>query len=203
MNASSRMLVVIGAATALAAAGCAAPHTTTTSGPSVLPIVTSSTLPAPPPIPPAKSVGGIDAVIAGPDSPLLRPGGDPINVTVTLTNTRPVDIPDVHLVVSFGHCSCGYPGASIMPKGTMRMLDPASNVWVAAPYVVEGTGTDFLGQTLVPPFVLKGGQTITYQLEARLDANPDVTSGTSLLGVTIMTPDDRGHAAYLRVSVEP
>jgi len=123
--------------------------------------------------------------------------------TVTLTNTTPADIPDVKLVVSFGHCACGHPGASIMPKGTMRMLDPNTNAWVAAPYVAEGTGMDYINQTLVPPFVLKQGQTITYRLEASMNADPDVTPGTSQLTVTITTPDARGHAGAIPVTVEP
>lgn len=123
--------------------------------------------------------------------------------TVTLTNTTPADIPDVGVVVSFGHCACGYPGGRMMPAGSMRILDPNTMAWVTAPYVVEGTGTDYLGATLVPPFTLKQGQTVTYQLEARIDANPDVTAGTSLLTVTIKTPAGGGHAASLPVTVEP
>lgn len=201
MKGSSGVLAALFCAAALTGCSEAGPAP---SLPQVTPAVTSSPLPvSPPPLPPAAPVGGIDAAIASTGAALLRPGGDPMDFTVTLTNTTPTDIPEVRLVVSFGHCACGYPGASMMPEGTMRMLDPDTGEWMDAPYVVEGTGTDFLGQTLVPPFVLKGNQTITYQLEARMDANPDVTAGTSLLGVTIRTPDDSGRAAYLRVDVEP
>lgn len=186
------------AATALV--GCAV--ATTAAEPPASPTVSS---PVPPPLPPQPtgSVGGIDAAIASQGPALLSPGGDPMAFSVTLTNSTSADIPDVRLVVSFGHCRCGYPGASIMPKGTMRMFDPATNAWVAAPYVVEGTGVDYIYQNLVPPFVLKQGQTRIYQLEARMDANPDVTAGSSLLTVTLTTPDAQGHAGSISVDVEP
>lgn len=204
MKTPSALLTVLGAALAVALTGCSSPAVTTTSGPSVLPVATTSTLPPAPPLPaPTGTIGGVDVAISSQGAALLRPGGDPMVFTVALTNTTAADIPLVRFVVSFGHCACGYPGASIMPNGTMRMLDPVTNAWVDAPYVVEGTGTDYLNRNLVPPFVLGKGQTVTYQLEARLDANPDVTSGQSLVTVTIETPDARGHAASLPVTVEP
>jgi len=205
MEVSSKVLATLfSVATVVSLVGCSGSATTTAGSP-VMPMVTSSPLPPlPPPPPPTGSVGGIDVTIAAEDSaPLLRPGGGPVAFTVTLTNTTPADIPEVGMVVSFGHCSCGYPGASMMPAGSMRLLDPDSKAWVAVPYVAEGTGTDYLNATLVPPFVLKQGQTITYQLEAQLDANPDVTAGTSLMTVTIKTPAGGGQAASLPVTVEP
>lgn len=200
---SKRLAAVLCAPTVIGVAGCSGTTTTPVSGPSISPVVTSSTVPIDSPPSPTGSVGGIDVAISPQGAALLRPGGDPMAFTVALTNSTPADIPDVRLVVSFGHCACGYPGASIMPKGTMRMLDPNTNSWVAAPYVAEGTGMDYITQTLVPPFVLKQGQTVTYRLEARMDANPDVTPGTSRLTVTITTPSGTGHAAAVPVTVEP
>lgn len=147
-------------------------------------------------------MGGIDATIAAEDAAPLRPGGDPLRFTVTLTNTTADDIPDVGLVVSLGHCSCGRPGASMMPSGTMRMRDPQTNAWTDVPYVREGTGADVLGRTLVPPFVLGQGQTLTYDLEMRLDPDPAVTAGTSQVNVAVKTAAESGTAASLPISVE-
>lgn len=148
-------------------------------------------------------MAGIDATVAAEDPAPLRPGGEAMRFTVTLTNTTPADIPDVGLVVALGHCSCGYPGASMMPAGTMRMLNQQTNAWADVPYVREGTGGDFLGRTLAPPFVLEQGQTVSYDLEMRLDANPDVTVGTSQVNVFVKTPAETGTAASLPISVEP
>jgi hypothetical protein len=43
----------------------------------------------------------------------------------------PTDMAQVGLVVSLGHCSCGSPQQHMMPQGSMRMLDPNTNGWVA------------------------------------------------------------------------
>jgi hypothetical protein len=91
----------------------------------------------------------------------------------------------------------------MMPAGTMRMLNQQTNAWADVPYVREGTGGDFLGRTLAPPFVLEQGQTVSYDLEMRLDANPDVTVGTSQVNVFVKTPAETGTAASLPISVEP
>lgn len=85
----------------------------------------------------------------------------------------------------------------------MRMRDPQTDAWVDAPYIREGTGMDFLGQDLVPPFVLEQGQTISYELEMRLNANPDITAGTSQVNVYLKTAAGSGTAASLPISVEP
>lgn len=142
--------------------------------------------------------------IATDDPAPLKPGGDPMDFTVTLTNTTPADIPDVGLVVSLGHCECGYPGASMMPAGSMRMLDPQTQTWVPVKYVAEGTGIDYIFQNIVPPFVLKQGQTMTYHLQMRLDANPDVTAGHSRINVIIRTSPEKAHGtAGLPITVQP
>jgi hypothetical protein len=69
----------------------------------------------------------------------------------------------------------------------MRMLDADTNAWVTVPYVSEGTGMDFIEETLVPPFVLDHGQTITYQLQMQLDADQGFTvgKGESAIDVTM------------------
>lgn len=206
MKSPSKILAtLVGAATVACLAGCSGPTTATTTADSpVLPMVTASTLPPlPPPPSPTGSIGGIDVTIASTDSAPLRPGGEPMRYTVTLVNNTSADIADVGLVVTLGHCSCGYPGASMMPAGSMRMLDPDTNTWVTVPYVPEGTGTDFLNVPLVPSFFLKASQTITYPLEMRLDANPDVTAGTSHINVIIKTPGKAGTAASLPITVQP
>jgi hypothetical protein len=129
---------------------------------------------------------------------------------VTLVNATPTDIPQVGMVVSLGHCSCGPPGAGMMPAGSMQMLDPNTKAWVTVPYVAEGTGTDFLSQTLVPPFVLTQGQTVTYQLQLQLDANQNftVSQGASAVDVTMTnvttnTPIGVSPTASLPIAVGP
>ena len=116
----------------------------------------------------------------------------------------------VGMVVSLGHCSCNPGGATMMPAGSMQMLDPNTNAWVNVPYVAEGTGTDFLSQTLVPPFVLPAGQTITYQLQVQLNANQNftVSNGASAINVTMTNvttnaPAGVSPTASLPISVQP
>ena len=149
------------------------------------------------------SPSGIDATITAADPAPLRLGGDPLAFTVTLTNTSPADIPGVGLVVSMGHCSCEPSGARMMPAGSMSMLEPVTKAWVSVPYVREGTGTDYLSQTVVPPFVLKQGATETYQFQVRLDPNPAITAGVGPVDVTVPTPAESGTTAMLPISVEP
>ena len=78
------------------------------------------------------------------------------------------------------------------------------------PYVAEGTGTDFLSQTLVPPFVLTQGQTVTYQLQLQLNANQGftVSQGESAVDVTMTnvttnTPIGVSPTASLPIAVGP
>jgi hypothetical protein len=98
----------------------------------------------------------------------------------------------------------------MMPAGSIQMLDPNTNAWVTVPYVAEGTGTDFLSQTLVPPFVLAQGQTITYQLQLQLNANQNstVSKGASAIDVTMTNvttnaPVGVSPTASLPIAVEP
>ncbi len=136
-------------------------------------------------------------------------GGEPMRFSVTLDNNG-ADIDKVGLVVSLGHCSCGPPGASMMAMGSMRMLDPETNAWVTVPYDREGTGMDYIMGTLVKPFPLSHGQTVTYQLEMRLDADQPftVTDGESSINVALTDPDNPldgprlGKGGYLPISVE-
>jgi hypothetical protein len=130
--------------------------------------------------------------------------------SVTLVNTTAADIAQVGMVVSLGHCSCSPPGARMMPAGSMQMLDPNTNAWETVPYVAEGTGTDFLSQTLIPPFVLTQGQTMTRQLQLQLNANQNftVSQGASAIDVTMTnvttnTPIGVSPTASLPISVSP
>ena len=155
------------------------------------------------------ATGGIDVSIAAQRSTTVKPGGPPMRFSVTLANAGD-DVPAVGLVVSLGHCSCGPPGARMMAEGTMRMLDPQTNAWVTVPYVREGTGMDYILGTLVKPFPLNHGQTVTYQLEMQVDADQPftVTKGESSISVTLANPDnpmegDRlGKGSYLPITVE-
>jgi hypothetical protein len=130
--------------------------------------------------------------------------------SVTLVNTTSAGMAQVGMVVSLGHCSCNPSGAAMMPAGSMQMLDPDTQAWVTVPYVAEGTGTDFLSQTLVPPFVLAQGQTITYQLQLELNANQNFTvnQGASAIDVTMTnvttnTPVGASPTASLPITVGP
>ena len=96
----------------------------------------------------------VDVTITPEGDTTVRLGGPPIRFRVTLANNG-ADIAKLGMVVSLGHCSCGPPGASMMAKGSMRMLDPQTNEWVQVPYVREGTGMDYITENLVPPFPLE------------------------------------------------
>ncbi|HWT50533.1 MAG TPA: hypothetical protein VN255_18830, partial [Mycobacterium sp.] len=156
------------------------------------------------------SAGGIDVTIAAPGPTTVSPGGAPMPFSVTLVNTTTAGMAQVGMVVSLGHCSCSPPGASMMPAGSMQMLNPDTNAWVTVPYVAEGTGTDFLSQTLVPPFVLAQGQTITYQLQLQLNANQNFTVGkgdsaidVTMTNVTTNTAIGVSPTASLPIAVQP
>ena len=166
------------------------------------PVVTSTTLPPPPS--PTGSVRGIDSRISAGDPGPIKPGGDPFEFTVTLTNTTPADLSDVGLVVALGHCTCNpSPGFSIMPPGSMKLFDPAANTWAEVPYDREATGMDFLYQNLVPPFVLEAGQTLTYRLQMRVDPNPDLIAGGSRINVIVKTPAESGQGGSLPIAIQP
>jgi hypothetical protein len=221
--ASSLRATLVGAATLLAIVGCSNSSTTTSSGtPSASatttagqsaspssPSVTTSTSPGPQAASHG-SAGGIDVTITAQGPTTVQPGGAPMAFNVTLANTTTADIPQVGMVVSLGHCSCNPSGARMMPAGSMQMLDPNTKAWVTVPYVAEGTGTDFLSRTLVPPFVLTQGQTVTYQLQLQLNANQGftVSQGESAVDVTMTnvttnTPIGVSPTASLPISVGP
>jgi hypothetical protein len=219
-TASKLAATMVGAAMAVALVGCSNSSTTTssgtptssattTAGPSASP---SSTSPASPTPGAAShgSAGGIDVTISAPGPTTVRPGGPPVPFNVTLVNTTTAGLAQVGMVVSLGHCSCNPSGAAMMPAGTMQMLSSDTNAWVTVPYVAEGTGTDFLSQTLVPPFVLAQGQTITYQLQLQLNANQGFTVGkgnsaidVTMTNVTNNTPLGVSPTASLPIAVEP
>jgi hypothetical protein len=178
---------MIGATMVVATVGCSnADAPNASPGTSTAPSVSASSQTAAPPT--AKPV---DVTITPEGNTTVRLGGPPIRFRVALVNNG-ADIANMGMVVSLGHCSCGPPGASMMAEGTMRMLDPKTNVWVAVPYVREGTGMDYITEDLVPPFPLRHGQTVAYELEMAVDAEQDmtVTDGETSIGVTLTNPDD-------------
>jgi hypothetical protein len=155
------------------------------------------------------TANGIDVTITPQDPTSIRPGAAPMRLTVTLANNTTTDNPEVGLVVSLGHCTCNPAPVKMMPAGSMHMLDPGTNTWQTVPYIAEGGGTDFLTRTLVAPFALAHGQTITYQLEVQLDTSQaSITSGESSVDVTITNPSTNtaiGHTptTSLPITVEP
>jgi hypothetical protein len=219
MTITSRMSVaaMIAAATIAAVVGCSNHGTSTSSGPvtSTPESTSASTRPAATSAVPPSSTGvpnglldHIDVTIAAEGNTTVRPGGPPMRFTVTFVNNGP-DIPAVGMVVSLGHCSCGLGGAAMMPSGSMRMLDAQTNEWVDVEYDTEGTGMDYITQNLVPPFPLTHGQTVSYQLEMALDADPDhsVKAGTGGIDVTPTVPSDPmrygfRYAKFLPITVE-
>jgi hypothetical protein len=217
--ASGLRATFVGATTLLALVGCSNSSTTasstgsatTTAGQSApsSTSVTSSASPGPQ-VAPHGSAGGIDVTITARGPTTVQPGGAPMPFNVALANTTTADIAQVGVVVSLGHCSCRPPGARMTPAGSMQMLDPNTKAWVTVPYVAEGTGTDFLSRTLVPPFVLAQNQTITYQLQLQLNANQNftVSQGASAVDVTMTnvntnTPIGASPTASLPISVGP
>jgi hypothetical protein len=218
---NGRMVVgaLIAAATVAAVAGCSNAGTPTSSGPATTPqstvpsswaAATSATPQAPKPEP-AGSFDRVDVAIAAQGTTTVRPVGPPVRFTVTVVNNGP-DIAAVALVVSLGHCSCTQPGpgAAMMPEGSMRMLDPQTNAWVDVPYDTEGSGMDYISESLVAPFPLAHGQTVAYQLEMALDADQDstVNDGKSRINVTPTDPTDPTRYGFryvksLPITVEP
>ncbi len=204
-NSPSAVIVAIAAATLAAVVGCSnadAPNAspTTTTEPSVQAAPTSPT---------ATNGKPVDVTITPEGDTTVRLGGPPIRFRVTLVNNG-ADIAKLGMVVSLGHCSCGPPGASMMAKGSMRMLDPQTDEWVEVPYVREGTGMDYITENLVPPFPLGHGQTVSYQLEMTVDAEQDmeITDGETSIGVTLTDPDNPiegprlGSDSYHPITVE-
>ena len=220
MNLNGRVSIAaaIGAATLAAVVGCSPAATptgsgrTTTTEPSVSasaqPAATSSTVQAAP-TSPTEAAKPVDVTITPEGDTTVRLGGPPIRFRITLANNG-ADIAKLGMVVSLGHCSCGPPGASMMAKGTMRMLDPQTNEWVQVPYVREGTGMDYITANLVPPFPLGNGQTATYEIEMAVDAEQEmtVTDGETSIGVTLTDPDNPmegaglGGGSYHPITVE-
>lgn len=208
---------MVAAAMIAAVVGCSNPGTPTSSSTPATPrststasqpLATSAVPHSPKPQPPGP-LDPIDVSIAAQGDTTVRPGGAPMRFTVTLVNNGP-DVAEVGMVVSLGHCSCGLGGAAMMPSGSMRMLDPRTDAWVDVPYDTEGTGMDYITQNLVPPFPLTHGQTVTYQLEMALDADPDhsVRAGKGGINVTPTVPDDPmrygfRYAKFLPITVEP
>lgn len=199
MTTKNRMSFAAGiAAVAVAAVvGCSHADTQTstatstsvqTPSASIQPAATSSATPTTTSkyVPKPKTV---DVTVVPEGDTTIALGGPPIRFSVTITNNGP-DIAKAGLVVSLGHCSCGIPGASMMAKGTMHMLDPQTNEWVEVPFVREGTGMDYILQNLVPPFQFTHGQTLTYRLEMALDPDQDgITDGETSIGATVTNAD--------------
>jgi hypothetical protein len=208
-NTRTAVAAMVGAAAIAAVVGCSHAATPTSSGTTTVQPASATAAPQAPASPTEAAADGINASIAAEGSTTVRVGGDPMRFSVTLDNAGD-DVAAVGLVVSLGHCSCGPPGASMMAMGSMRMLDPQTNAWVTVPYVREGTGMDYIMGTLVKPFPLGHGQTVTYELEMRLDADQPftVTHGESSIGVTLTDPDDPmegprlGKGASLPITVE-
>lgn len=156
------------------------------------------------------SADGIAATITPQDRTTVRPGGAALRFDLTLVNTTTTDHPQIGLVVSLGHCSCDTAGSAILPAGRMRMFDAGTDAWLSVPYVAEGTGTDFLTTTLVPPFALEHGQSIHYRLELRLNASQTFTVvhgaasiDTTLTNAGTHVPLGVSPTASLPITVQP
>lgn len=205
------------AALTVSLSGCSTPSQKSSTGTtpqataaSSGPATTSSTASAPEGPGRHGTANGLSITVAPQAGTTVKPGGPPLSFTVALLNTTPADIAEVGLVVSLGHCGCGSPEQHMMPFGSLRMLDPNTNNWVAAPYNREAGGMDFIEQTLVPPFGIKAGQSISYQLELALDAQQEFPVGKGDGAINVTRTDVSTHnaigptpAASLRISVEP
>ena len=223
-TASSLAATLVGAAMVVTLVGCSSSGTTTSSGTPIGSATTTAGQSASPSSPPPGtspasptpgagshgSAGGIDVTIAAQGPTTVHPGGAPMPFSVTLVNTTTAGLAQVGMVVSLGHCSCNPSGAAMIPAGSMQMLNPDTQAWVTVPYVAEGTGMDFISQTLVPPFVLAQGQTITYQLQLQLNANQNFTVGkgdsaidVTMTNVTTNTALGVSPTASLPITVEP
>jgi hypothetical protein len=154
----------------------------------------------------------LTATISGiPAAPVLAFGGQPAKFTVTLHNGSGSTYRDITPLVSIGHCSCDPSAVSLAPAGTLEELDPSSGNWHPVSYVKEGTGTDFLTETVQqPPVTLGPGATASFTFRFALaplaDQSPTEHAGQTSVDVTVLTVPARtviGHSdtAVLPVTV--
>ncbi|MCV7193455.1 hypothetical protein [Mycolicibacterium brumae] len=183
-------------AAGLALAGCAT-DPDPTAAPSFPTRATSTTASTPAaPAPNAMVAGkaaGIDVTISALGGVTVEPGGPPILFDVTLSNASTIDVTNLGLVVSLGHCRCSAHPQQLMPAGEVSMLNLEKLTWAPVEYNVEAGGTDFLGRTLVAPFTLAGGQIVTYSLRLRLDVEQEfaVRAGVGAVDVTLTDPSSQ------------
>lgn len=180
-------------AAGIALAGCAA-DPEPSSGPSFPTRATATTATTPAaPAPNAVLAGkaaGIDVTISALGGVTAEPGGPPILFDVTLSNASTIDVTNLGLVVSLGHCRCSTHPQQLMPAGELSLLNLGKLTWSPVGYNIEAGGADYLGQPLVAPFTLAGGQIVTYSLRLRLDAEQEfaVRAGVGAVDVTLTDP---------------
>jgi len=193
-------------ATPVAAPGRPAPAT-----PAPAATVAASPAPSPspgtpPPAPSFRSGLTTKVEILG-TSRALVPGGAPLRLMVTVTNSSTHPYGNILPLVSLGHCSCT--ANSLFPAGTLQERESTSNVWQTIPYDVEGFGTDYLDVTEpggiqeLPP---GGVATFEYRVALSPATSAQVTRGTASLDVTLLplpshTPIGSSPAASAPVEV--
>jgi hypothetical protein len=155
------------------------------------------------------SADGLDVTVSPRAATTVRPGGPPLEFTVTVSNTAAAVRPQIALVVSMGHCSCAPGPNGVMPSdaGTMR-ISTSSGQWASVPFDYEGLGTDFLLVSVVPPFSLAAGKSRTLTLDLALKSTPQspLTKGESVIDATITNGSTHtaiGSTASMPITVSP
>lgn len=166
-----------------APAATPAPPATVAASPAPSPSPSPET---PPPAPPFHGGLTTKIEILGPSRALV-PGGAPLRLVVTVTNSSTHPYGNILPLVSLGHCSCT--ANSLFPAGTLQERESTTNVWQTIPYDVEGFGTDYLNVTEpggiqeLPP---GGVATFEYRVALSPATSAQVTRGTASLDVTLL-----------------
>ncbi|CQD16936.1 Serine/threonine-protein kinase [Mycobacterium lentiflavum] len=158
----------------------------TTGQPSSCEVNPSSVpMPSAEPMRPVPAVGRISVALTGITSGIVKPGGVPAEVDVTLCNNSAVDYPKVGVVLVLERCSCATNPMGL-PEGTVERFDPATGGWIEMDYPVIGTGMDYLG-TFANVQALPKGKAVTLRYRVALDHS--MTAGKGGVEATVVTPD--------------
>jgi hypothetical protein len=122
-------------------------------------------------------------------------GARPVEFSVTVCNSSPVNYPQVSLVVALSRCTCS-DNPITMAEGTMERFDEASNMWQTLPHPAMGGGMDYLitgyGLGAFPK-----GRTVTVRFRAALDATMKAGTG----GITVAAAGEPGPYKIAQIEV--
>ncbi len=133
---------------------------------------------------PVPAADRISVTLSGITSGIVRPGGAPTEVDVTLCNDSAVAYPKVGVVLVLQRCTCA-PGLGIT-EGTVERFDAPSGSRTKMKYPAMGTGMDYVG-TYPDVLALPKGKAVTYRYRITLGAS--MTDGKGGVSVTAVDAD--------------